>query len=102
MNMIQHFPIMAIMAYFLGAFLIVIFGGNRLVRNLVGFLATATPLCLLVSLVKPVMLAGQPIAYWMGNRVPAGGSAALDLAGFHGQGDHPFRAVHKHSLMAAS
>ena len=75
MNMIQHFPIMAIMAYFLGAFLIVIFGGNRLVRNLVGFLATATPLFLLVSLVKPVMLAGQPIAYWMGNRVPAGGYA---------------------------
>ena len=29
----QHFPIFAIMLYFLGAFLIVIFGKNRTVRN---------------------------------------------------------------------
>ncbi len=72
---IQHFPICAIMAYFLGAFLIVIFGKNRALRNVFGFLATATPLCLLAALVKPIMLGSDVIAYWMGNRVPAGGYA---------------------------
>ena len=85
MNMLQHFPILAIMAYFLGAFLIVVFGGNRVFRNLIGFLATATPLCLLIMLVKPIMLGGEIIAYWMGNRVPAGGYAigiALEVDAF--------------------
>ena len=72
---IQHFPICAIMAYFLGAFLIVIFGKNRALRNVFGFLATATPLCLLAALVKPLMLGSDVIAYWMGNRAPAGGYA---------------------------
>ena len=72
---IQHFPICAIMAYFLGAFLIVIFGRNRALRNVFGFLATATPLCLLAALVKPIMLGSDVIAYWMGNRIPAGGYA---------------------------
>ena len=47
--MMQHYPILAIMTYFLGAFLIVIFGRNRAIRNTVGFLATAVPLCLLMS-----------------------------------------------------
>ena len=73
--MMQHYPILAIMTYFLGAFLIVIFGKNRTVRNAVGFLATAVPLCLLITLVKPVMMGGDIIAYWMGGRVPAGGYA---------------------------
>lgn len=73
--MMQHYPILAIMTYFLGAFLIVIFGKNRTVRNAVGFLATAVPLCLLITLVKPVMMDGDIIAYWMGSRVPAGGYA---------------------------
>ena len=45
-----HYPILAIMAYFLGAFLIVIFGRNRAVRNTLGFLGTAVPLCLLIML----------------------------------------------------
>ena len=61
---IQHFPICAIMAYFLGAFLIVIFGKNRALRNVFGFLATATPLCLLPALVKPIMLGSDLIARW--------------------------------------
>ena len=75
MSMLQHFPICAIMAYFLGAFLIVVFGNNRALRNVIGFLATATPLCLLTALVKPIMQGTDVIAYWMGNRVPAGGYA---------------------------
>ena len=58
----QHFPIYAIMVLFLGAFLIVVFGGNRTARNI-------------LALVKPVMWNGEIIAYWMGGRVPAGGYA---------------------------
>ena len=73
--MIQHFPILAIMAYFLAAFLIVVFGKNRTVRNVLGFLGTAIPLCLLIALAKPILIQNQIIAYWMGNRVPAGGYA---------------------------
>ena len=71
----QHFPIFAIMAYFLGAFLIVIFGKNRAVRNILAFLATGLSLTLLILLIKPVMLEHGVVAYWMGNRVPAGGYA---------------------------
>ena len=71
----QHFPICAIMLYFLGAFLIVMFGKSRPVRNGIAFLATALPLCLLIGLFAPVVLRGEVIAYWMGNRVPAGGYA---------------------------
>ena len=85
MNMLQHFPIFAIMAYFLGAFLIVIFGQNRAVRNILAFLATAIPLCLLILLVKPILLQGEVIAYWMGGRAPAGGYAigiALEVDAF--------------------
>ena len=58
----QHFPIYAIMVLFLGAFLIVVFGGNRTARNI-------------LALVKPVMWNGEIISYWMGGRVPAGGYA---------------------------
>ena len=60
----NHYPILAIMAYFLCAFLIVIFGRNRTLRNIFGFLGTAVPLCLLIALWKPVMQGGQIIAYY--------------------------------------
>ena len=71
----QHFPIFAIMAYFLGAFLIVIFGHNKTVRHGVALLATCDSMLFMMALIKPVMLDGEIISYWMGNRVPAGGYA---------------------------
>ena len=71
----QHFPIFAIMAYFLGAFLIVMMGRNRVLRHLFALLATGLSLGLLCALVKPVMLDHEIIAYWMGGRAPAGGYA---------------------------
>ena len=71
----QHFPIFTIMLYFLGAFLIVLFGKSRMARNIIAFLATGLSLTLLVLLVKPIMIDHQIIAYWMGNRIPAGGYA---------------------------
>ena len=40
----QHFPIYSVMALFLGAFLIVLFGKNKFLRNLIAFLATAIAL----------------------------------------------------------
>ena len=77
MNMLsyQHFPIYAIMVLFLGAFLIVLFGKNRWARHILAFLSVAASLCFLILLIKPVMLSGEIIAYWMGNRAPAGGYA---------------------------
>ena len=71
----RHFPIFTIMLYFLGAFLIVLFGKKRAPRNIIAFLATGLSLTLLVLLVKPIMLEQQVIAYWMGGREPAGGYA---------------------------
>ena len=71
----NHFPIFTIMLYFLGAFLIVLFGKNRAARNCIAFLATGLALTLLILLVKPILLEGGVIAYWMGSRAPAGGYA---------------------------
>ena len=71
----HHFPVYAIMVLFLGAFLVVAVGRNKHVRNIIALLAIGASLCFLAALVKPVMIGGETIAYWMGNRVPAGGYA---------------------------
>jgi multicomponent Na+:H+ antiporter subunit D len=71
----QHYPIYAIMALFLGAFLIVVFGGNKTVRNIIAVLAISASLACILALFKPVMLNGEIISYWMGGREPAGGYA---------------------------
>ena len=71
----QHFPIYAIMVLFLGAFLIVVFGGNRTARNILALLSITASLAFILALVKPVMWDGEIIAYWMGGRVPVGGYA---------------------------
>lgn len=71
----QHFPIYAIMVLFLGAFLIVVFGGNRTARNILALLSITASLAFILALIKPVMWNGEIIAYWMGGRVPAGGYA---------------------------
>ena len=71
----HHFPVYSIMVLFLGAFLIVLFGKNKFMRNLLAFLAVSISLACIVALVKPVMLDGEIIAYWMGNRAVAGGYA---------------------------
>ena len=71
----QHFPIYSIMVLFLGAFLIVMLGRNKAVRNVLALLAVTASFCFLAALVKPVMINGEIIAYWMGGRAPAGGYA---------------------------
>lgn len=73
--MYQHLPVMSIMSFFLGAFLIVMFGGNKTVRKVIAFFAVSAPLVMLCSLIKRVMVNGEIIACWMGNRTPVGGYA---------------------------
>lgn len=71
----QHFPIYAIMVLFLGAFLIAVFGRNRTARNVLALLSITAALAFILALIRPVMLGGEIIAYWLGGRVPAGGYA---------------------------
>ncbi len=71
----QHFPIYAILVLFLGAFVITAFGRKPTVRHIVAMLCASCSLLLLLALITPVMLRGETIAYWLGNRVPAGGYA---------------------------
>ena len=71
----QHFPVYSVMVLFLGAFLIVALGNNKTFRNLIAFLATGLSFVCMAALVKPVMINGEIIAYWMGNRAIAGGYA---------------------------
>ena len=71
----HHFPVYSIMVLFLGAFLIVLFGKNKFMRNLIAFLAVSASLACIVALVKPVMIDGEIIAYWMGNRAVTAGYA---------------------------
>ena len=71
----QHFPVYSVMVLFLGAFLIVMFGRNKTFRNIIAFLAVSISLACMIYLVRPVMLEGEIISYWMGNRSMAGGYA---------------------------
>ena len=70
-----HFPIYSVMVLFLGAFLIVVLGRSKLLRNAIAVLSAFLSLACMIALIKPVMINGEVIAYWMGSRVPAGGYA---------------------------
>ncbi|MDD6089707.1 MAG: proton-conducting transporter membrane subunit [Clostridiales bacterium] len=71
----HHFPIYSIMILFLGAFLTVVFGHKKALRNIFALLAVSVSLACMIALVKPVMLDGEIISYWMGGRGIAGGYA---------------------------
>ena len=64
----HHFPVYAVMAYFLFAFLIVVAGKKKAVRNVLALLGVAIPLACMIGLFKPVILNSEIIAYWLGNR----------------------------------
>ena len=70
-----HFPIYSIMVLFLGAFLVVIAGKSKALRHIFAICAVTVSLACLIALIKPVMIDGEVIAYWMGAREPAGGYA---------------------------
>lgn len=75
-NFTNNFPILAIMSLFLGAFISSLVGRrNAKVRNTVVFLAILVSLVLILSLIKPVLLDGQVINYWLGNWEPVQGWA---------------------------
>ncbi|MBQ9685514.1 MAG: hypothetical protein IJV41_03055 [Oscillospiraceae bacterium] len=79
----HHFPIYSIMVLFFGAFLIAAIGGRDIAKNrkttgvraFIPLLATAASLAFLIALIKPVMLGGEVIAYWMGSRGISNGYA---------------------------
>lgn len=72
----EHFPAMAVMGLFLGAFLVEIFGSkNKTVRNILAVGAAAIAFAEIVALIKPVMIDGQVISYWMGSWEPVNGYA---------------------------
>ena len=74
--MIQHFPVLAVMLLFLGAFCVEIFGSNNAgIRNTIAMLAATIALVLIYALIKPVMIDGEIISYWMGNWAPVSGYA---------------------------
>lgn len=72
----EHFPAMAVMGLFLGAFLVEIFGSkNKTVRNILAVGTAAIAFAEIVALIKPVMLDGKVISYWMGSWEPVNGYA---------------------------
>ncbi|MBQ6469712.1 MAG: hypothetical protein IJJ50_06655 [Lachnospiraceae bacterium] len=71
-----HFPVLAVMLLFLTAFLIVIFGRlSRVLRNALALIGSAGAFAMIVCLIKPVMIDGKIISYWMGNWEPVAGYA---------------------------
>ena len=78
--MIQHFPVLAVMLLFLAAFCVEIFGShNAGVRNTIVMIAATVAMVLIYALIKPVMIEGQIISYWMGNwEPPIGIEFAID------------------------
>ena len=71
----HHLPVISVMALFLGSFLIVLLGRKKAVRNSIAILAVTASLVGVIMLIKPVILDGEIINYWMGNRSVAGGYA---------------------------
>lgn len=71
-----HFPVLAVMVLFLGAFLVEIFGArNKIIRNTLALAAAGISFALIVSLIKPVLIDGEIITYWLGNWEPVNGYA---------------------------
>ena len=64
----HHLPICAIMLLFFGAFFITTFGTRGGVRKIASMIASALSLACLIALIKPVMIDGEIISYWLGNR----------------------------------
>ena len=75
-DFMYHFPVLAIMALFLGAFLNSLVGRrNAKVRNTVVVLSMLAALVMMLSLVKPILLDGNTIVYWLSNWAPVEGWA---------------------------
>ena len=74
-NVYMHFPVLAIMTLFVGAFCVTLAGKHEKMRNVIAGCAVLISFTLLALLVKPVMIDGNIITYWMGNWEPVEGYA---------------------------
>lgn len=73
---LNNFPILAIMTLFLGAFLTSLVGRRFApARNVLVVLSVTLPLAMMLALVKPALIDGEVITYWMGNWAPEAGWA---------------------------
>ena len=71
-----HFPVIAVMSLFLGAFICAIFGKKHdKFCKAVGVIDAAWVFALIAMIVKPVVFDGEIISYWMGNWSPIKGWA---------------------------
>lgn len=69
--MMQHLPILSIIVLFLGAFLTAIFGSkNKVIRIIILTAATLLSFIFIMLLIKPVLMEGNIITYWMGDWAP--------------------------------
>jgi len=76
MEFMNHFPILAVVALFMGAFVTSLVGRrSEAVRRVVVFISMAIALVLTLCLIKPVLIDGQVINYWLGNWQPVEGWA---------------------------
>ena len=71
----MHFPVLAIMTLFVGAFLVTLAGKRETLRNIIAGAAVLISLTLMALLIKPVMIDGEIVTYWMGNWEPVNGYA---------------------------
>ena len=71
----SHFPVYSVMSLFLGGFLVIVFGKHKTARNVVSVLSVSVCLACMIALIRPVMIDGEIITYWLGNRSIAGGYA---------------------------
>lgn len=75
-NIYIHFPVVAVMLLFFTAFMVAIFGAKRkALCRVLATAATAISMCLIFALIKPVMIDGEVISYWMGSWEPVNGYA---------------------------
>ena len=76
LDFVRHFPVVAVMGLFLCAFLVEIFGAkNKYIRNTITLIAAFGAFALIAALIKPVLIDGNVLAYWMGNWEPVSGYA---------------------------
>ena len=76
MEFMTNFPILAVIALFLGAFVTSLVGRrSEIVRHGVVLISMTTALVLTLCLIKPILMDGEIITYWLGNWQPVEGWA---------------------------
>lgn len=75
-TLLPHMPVLAIMALFMGAFVIALLPERaEILRRIVVCLAVLSALSCILCLIGPVLLRGEILSYWMGGWKPVSGYA---------------------------